>query len=93
MSVGLPKVTREFVALGLEKEPPQLPSVLARLARCFSAGSARSCTTRLRTAASSYAAASGAVGGRHGRQAAEVVRAGSDAGGGTPTRRFIRSIA
>lgn len=28
MSVGLPKVTREFVALGLEKEPPQLPSVL-----------------------------------------------------------------
>jgi penicillin-binding protein 1B len=28
MSVGLPKVTREFVALGLENEPPQLPSVL-----------------------------------------------------------------
>ncbi len=28
MAVGLPKVTREFVALGLEKEPPQLPSVL-----------------------------------------------------------------
>ncbi|WP_129641486.1 penicillin-binding protein 1B [Peristeroidobacter agariperforans] len=28
MSVGLPKVTREFLALGLEKEPPQLPSVL-----------------------------------------------------------------
>lgn len=28
LSVGLPKVTREFVALGLEKEPPQLPSVL-----------------------------------------------------------------
>ena len=25
---GLPKVTREFVALGLEHEPPQLPSVL-----------------------------------------------------------------
>ena len=25
---GLPKVTREFVALGLEQEPPQLPSVL-----------------------------------------------------------------
>jgi penicillin-binding protein 1B len=28
LEVGLPKVTREFVALGLEKEPPQLPSVL-----------------------------------------------------------------
>jgi penicillin-binding protein 1B len=28
LQVGLPKVTREFVALGLEKEPPQLPSVL-----------------------------------------------------------------
>lgn len=28
LAVGLPKVTREFVALGLEKEPPQLPSVL-----------------------------------------------------------------
>jgi len=28
LDVGLPKVTREFVALGLEKEPPQLPSVL-----------------------------------------------------------------
>lgn len=28
LAVGLPKVTREFVALGLENEPPQLPSVL-----------------------------------------------------------------
>jgi penicillin-binding protein 1B len=28
LEVGLPKVTHEFVALGLEKEPPQLPSVL-----------------------------------------------------------------
>lgn len=28
LEVGLPKVTREFVALGLAKEPPQLPSVL-----------------------------------------------------------------
>lgn len=28
LQVGLPKVTREFVALGLENEPPQLPSVL-----------------------------------------------------------------
>ena len=28
LEVGLPKVTREFVALGLEQEPPQLPSVL-----------------------------------------------------------------
>ena len=28
LDVGLPKVTREFVALGLEREPPQLPSVL-----------------------------------------------------------------
>ena len=28
LDVGLPKVTREFVALGLPKEPPQLPSVL-----------------------------------------------------------------
>ncbi len=28
LEVGLPKVTREFVALGLENEPPQLPSVL-----------------------------------------------------------------
>jgi penicillin-binding protein 1B len=28
LEVGLPKVTREFVALGLEKEPPELPSVL-----------------------------------------------------------------
>jgi penicillin-binding protein 1B len=28
LQVGLPKVTREFVALGLETEPPQLPSVL-----------------------------------------------------------------
>lgn len=28
MEVGLPKVTREFVALGLPQEPPQLPSVL-----------------------------------------------------------------
>jgi penicillin-binding protein 1B len=28
LDVGLQKVTREFVALGLEKEPPQLPSVL-----------------------------------------------------------------
>lgn len=28
LDVGLPKVTREFVALGLEHEPPQLPSVL-----------------------------------------------------------------
>lgn len=28
LEVGLPKVTREFVALGLPKEPPQLPSVL-----------------------------------------------------------------
>jgi penicillin-binding protein 1B len=28
LQVGLPKVTREFVALGLDKEPPQLPSVL-----------------------------------------------------------------
>jgi penicillin-binding protein 1B len=28
LEVGLPKVTNEFVALGLEKEPPQLPSVL-----------------------------------------------------------------
>jgi penicillin-binding protein 1B len=28
MAVGLPEVTRKFVALGLEKEPPQLPAVL-----------------------------------------------------------------
>lgn len=28
LQVGLPRVTREFVALGLEKEPPQLPAVL-----------------------------------------------------------------
>ncbi|HEY0939045.1 MAG TPA: penicillin-binding protein 1B [Steroidobacter sp.] len=28
LEVGLPKVTREFVALGLEREPPKLPSVL-----------------------------------------------------------------
>jgi penicillin-binding protein 1B len=28
LEVGLPKVTREFVALGLSQEPPQLPSVL-----------------------------------------------------------------
>ena len=28
LEVGLPKVTREFVALGLANEPPQLPSVL-----------------------------------------------------------------
>jgi penicillin-binding protein 1B len=28
LDVGLPKVTQEFVALGLEKEPPQLNSVL-----------------------------------------------------------------
>lgn len=28
MDVGLPDVTREFTALGLDKEPPQLPSVL-----------------------------------------------------------------
>jgi penicillin-binding protein 1B len=28
MEVGLPKVTREFVALGLEEKPPELPSVL-----------------------------------------------------------------
>jgi len=28
MEVGLPKVTNEFVALGLERQPPQLPSVL-----------------------------------------------------------------
>jgi penicillin-binding protein 1B len=28
LDVGLPRVTREFVALGLEREPPQLPSVL-----------------------------------------------------------------
>jgi penicillin-binding protein 1B len=28
MEVGLRKVTREFVALGLEKEPPELPAVL-----------------------------------------------------------------
>jgi penicillin-binding protein 1B len=28
IAVGLPKVTREFVALGLEKEPAQLPAVL-----------------------------------------------------------------
>jgi len=28
MDVGLPVVTKEFTALGLEKEPPQLPSVL-----------------------------------------------------------------
>jgi len=28
LEVGLPRVTREFVALGLEKEPPKLPSVL-----------------------------------------------------------------
>jgi penicillin-binding protein 1B len=28
LDVGLPKVTQEFVALGLEKEPPQLHSVL-----------------------------------------------------------------
>jgi penicillin-binding protein 1B len=28
LEVGLPKVTSEFVALGLEREPPQLPSVL-----------------------------------------------------------------
>lgn len=28
LEVGLPKVTREFVALGLERQPPQLPSVL-----------------------------------------------------------------
>lgn len=28
LQVGLPKVTREFVALGLQREPPQLPSVL-----------------------------------------------------------------
>lgn len=28
LDVGLPKVTNEFVALGLEHEPPQLPSVL-----------------------------------------------------------------
>jgi penicillin-binding protein 1B len=28
LEVGLPKVTNEFVALGLEKQPPQLPSVL-----------------------------------------------------------------
>jgi penicillin-binding protein 1B len=28
LDVGLPKVTNEFVALGLEREPPQLPSVL-----------------------------------------------------------------
>jgi penicillin-binding protein 1B len=28
LEVGLPKVTNEFVALGLEREPPQLPSVL-----------------------------------------------------------------
>lgn len=28
LDVGLPKVTREFVALGLENEPPKLPSVL-----------------------------------------------------------------
>ena len=28
LEVGLPRVTREFLALGLEKEPPQLPSVL-----------------------------------------------------------------
>jgi penicillin-binding protein 1B len=28
LEVGLPKVTREFVALGLGHEPPQLPSVL-----------------------------------------------------------------
>jgi penicillin-binding protein 1B len=28
LEVGLPKVTNEFVALGLEKEPAQLPSVL-----------------------------------------------------------------
>jgi len=28
MDVGLPDVTKEFTALGLDKEPPQLPSVL-----------------------------------------------------------------
>jgi penicillin-binding protein 1B len=28
LEVGLPKVTNEFVALGLERQPPQLPSVL-----------------------------------------------------------------
>src|SRR4030095_4246970 len=28
LEVGLPKVTNEFVALGLEKQPPQTPSVL-----------------------------------------------------------------
>jgi penicillin-binding protein 1B len=28
LEIGLPKVTREFVALGLEREPPQLPAVL-----------------------------------------------------------------
>ncbi|HKR35648.1 MAG TPA: transglycosylase domain-containing protein, partial [Steroidobacteraceae bacterium] len=28
LDVGLPKVTNEFVALGLERAPPQLPSVL-----------------------------------------------------------------
>lgn len=28
LEVGLPRVTREFVALGLPQEPPQLPSVL-----------------------------------------------------------------
>lgn len=28
LEVGLPKVTREFVALGLPQEPPQLPAVL-----------------------------------------------------------------
>jgi penicillin-binding protein 1B len=28
LQVGLPKVTNEFVALGLEREPPRLPSVL-----------------------------------------------------------------
>jgi penicillin-binding protein 1B len=28
LDVGLPQVTHEFVALGMEKEPPQLPSVL-----------------------------------------------------------------
>src|SRR5690606_29948406 len=28
LEVGLPRVTRESVALGLEQEPPQLPAVL-----------------------------------------------------------------
>ena len=80
LDVGLPKVTREFVALGPGARTAAAAVGAARLARRFAAGS-RAALQRIRERRFQHATACRARSRRRRGQAAQVIRAGSHAGG------------